>query len=154
MNVDRSWKVEWIGQVTIAVEDLEKAREFWGDLLNAPFSEPTNVEGEDTFKQFDIRASALMPSQRGAISLTAPLNPDGAFSRDLKRRGPGLRVVSLVVDDFDQALAHIKSRGVRLIGTEDMPDWKSAVFHPKDTYGVTLEIMWKKSPWVDRDKRA
>jgi len=127
-------KVERISHVTINVEDLEAARNFWGDLLDIAFSESRDIN------QMDTKVSICQFPRGGAIELTAPLTPDGAYSKSFEHRGPGLNLLSLMVDDFDQAVAHIKSRGVRLLGVIERPKQNYAIFHPRDTGGVTLEV--------------
>jgi len=127
-------KVERISHVTINVEDLEEARKFWGDLLDIAFSESRDIN------QMDTKVSACRFPQGGAIELTSPLTPDGAYSKSFKHRGPGLNLLSLMVDNFDQAVAHIKSRGIRLLGIIEQPKQSYAIFHPKDTGGVHLEV--------------
>ena len=47
----------------------------------------------------------------------------------------------LNVPDIDEAIADMKSQGIRLVGREDRPTARVASFHPKDLCGVMVELM-------------
>ena len=99
-------KVEKIDHIAIMVKDLKEASKFFADLLGTEFSEL----GES--KEADIRNA--MDSL--GIELIAPLTPDGPVAKSLETKGEGLSLVSLKVQDFDEAVAEMKSRGIRQIG--------------------------------------
>jgi len=124
-------KVERIHHVAILVKDLEQARKFFTDLFNTEFREPVKNKGADvSFSKSPI-----------GINLVAPLSPDGPSVSALNRRGEGIATLALSVPNLEEAIADMESRGVRLIGRADPNVAKSAYFHPKDTYGVMVELM-------------
>ncbi len=120
-------KVEKIDHVTILVKDLEKAGKLYSDLFGISFSSPK----ED--KEFDVR-NLISPV---GIGLVAPLSPDGVMAKTLERRGEGVTVVVLKVNNIAKASAEMKAKGIRQVGGSD----KSALFHPKDLNGVTIELV-------------
>ena len=122
-------KLEKIDHVSIYVRDLEKARRFFAELLDAEFSDVSQD------KELDTRGS-MGPA---GIELIAPLTPDGPVARAIDKRGEGLSLVSLKVPNLEQAVAEMQSRGVRLAAKIE----HLAVFHPKDTYGVMFEFIEK-----------
>ena len=124
-------KVEKIHHVSIMVKDLEKAGKFLGDLFGTEFSGPHES------KELDVR---FLTSPLG-INLVIPLSPDGPSARALDRRGEGVSMLVLSVPNLKEAIADMESHGVRLVGREDRPSAKTAVFHPKDLYGVLIELM-------------
>ena len=123
-------KVQKIHHVSIMVKDLEKARKLFSDLFGIGFSGPYENE------TLDVK---FLTSPIG-INLATPFLPDGPSSRALARRGEGLAMLVLNVPDLEEAIADMESRGVRLIGREDRMSEKVASFHPKDLYGVMIEL--------------
>ena len=118
-------KIEKIGYVTIRVEDLEEAGEFFADLFEMEFTNP----GENP--QLDIRNS-MSPF----IELISPLTPDGPVAKTLEKSGEGLALVSMRVANIEDAVAEMESKGIRKI----WPRGKRALFHPRDLYGVMIEL--------------
>ena len=122
-------KLEKIDHVSIYVKDLEKAKQFFTNLLDAEFSDVRES------KELDTRGS-MGPA---GIELIASLTPDGPVARAIDKRGEGLSLVSLKVPNLEEAVAEMQSRGVRVAAKIE----HLAVFHPKDTYGVMLEFVEK-----------
>ena len=119
-------KVEKIGYVTIRVKDLEKAGKFFADLFDIEFTSP----GENP--ELDIR-NLISP----LMELISPLTPDGTVARTLERRGEGVALVSLKVANIEEAVAEMKSKGIRQLWHRE----KRALFHPNDLYGVMIELV-------------
>jgi methylmalonyl-CoA/ethylmalonyl-CoA epimerase len=124
-------KVEKIDHVAINVKDLKKAAQFFADLLGTEFSSPA------VFKELDL-TSLIEPL---GIELVEPLTPDGPTARTIEQRGEGLSLISLKVTNVEEAMAEMKSRGVRLVTLIDRPKMKAAIYHPKDTFGVMIELI-------------
>ena len=123
-------KVEKINHVMIYVRDLEGARKFFADLLDTEFSEPIKIKEADAISSMDPLG----------LELVTPLTPDGVSARAMERRGEGLALLSLKVPNIDEAIAEMKSRGIRLVAWIERPKMKAAIFHPKDTYGMMIEL--------------
>jgi len=118
-------KVERIGGVGIMVKDLEEASKFFADLLGTEFSGP--------FERGEVRT---LESPLG-ITLLTPLSPDGPVAKTIERRGEGLYFIALGVQNLKEAVAEIKSKGIRQI-TEGPAQ---AFFHPGDSHGVMIELV-------------
>ena len=137
-------KAEKIDHVMIVVRDAEKAKRFFADLLGTEFS-----ESQDS-KQMDVKGTTICPI---GIRLFGPLTPDGPVARRLERTGEGLTALSLEIKNLDEALAELESRGIRVLARSEHDrevlgeklKWQRArrriaVLHPKDTYGVMIEL--------------
>ncbi|MFC1943778.1 VOC family protein [Chloroflexota bacterium] len=122
-------KVEKIDHVGIMVKDLEKAGRFFADLFEVEFTGPSENPGQD------IRN---MMSRPLGIELISPLTPDGPNARTLENRGEGLSLLSLKVQNLEEAVAEMKSKGIRQVGAIGK---RIAIFHPKDTYGVMIDLV-------------
>jgi len=121
-------KAEKIDHVAILVKDLEKAGKLYADLFGTEFSGPNEN------KDLDIR-NLMSPI---GIELVTPLSSDGVLARNLEKRGEGLYLLSLKVPNIAEAIAEMKSQGVRQIGGDGK---RIAIFHPKDLCGVLIELI-------------
>jgi len=121
-------KAEKIDHVTIVVKDLEGAGKFFADLFGIEFTGPSENPGLDTRE---------LHCPLG-IELIAPLTPDGPVARNLERRGEGLTQFALQVPNIEKAVAEMKSKGIRQVGTTGE---NLAVFHPKDLHGVMITLI-------------
>jgi methylmalonyl-CoA epimerase len=124
-------KVEKIDHVAIRVRDLGKATKFFSDLLGTEFSEIGESE------ELDIR-SVMDPL---GIEIVEPLTPDGVTARAIKQRGEGLVLISLKVSDLEEGLAETKAQGIEVVSRTEHSGRKLAVLHPRDTYGVMIELI-------------
>ncbi len=122
-------KVEKIDHVGIMVKDLEEAGNFFADLFGIEFTGPHENPGQD------IRN---MINRHLGIELISPLTPDGPNAKTLEKRGEGLSLLSLKVSNLEEAVAEMKSKGVRQIGAIGK---RIAIFHPRDTYGVMIDLV-------------
>ena len=124
-------KAKKIALVAIRVKDARKATEFFADLFETEFSELGR------FEEIDV-ASYIDPL---GIEIVEPLAPDGPTARAIEKKGEGLALLSLEVPNLEDAVAEMKSRGIRMVTkVEDSRSW-AALFHPADTYGVMIELM-------------
>jgi methylmalonyl-CoA epimerase len=89
-----------------------------------------------------VRAHFLSTGQ-STLEVLEPTAPDSPIAKYLDRRGPGMHHVALRVDDIDAALAHLKSRGIRLIDERARPGAEGAMvafIHPSAAHGVLVEL--------------
>lgn len=141
-------KVEKIDHVALTVrgEDFEKAIQFFSDVFETEFGE--------TSTSFEYESKAVVDNRIG-LELSAPLTPEGKTGRILAKHGGdgavtllSFKVPKMSPAEFDQAIEKIQSRGVRVIdkGTIQKPaefgggTFQHVVFHPKDTFGVMIEL--------------
>jgi len=128
-------KVEKIDHVAINVKDLKKAAQFFADLLGTEFSSSA------VFKELDL-VSLVDPL---GIELIEPLTADGPTAKAIEQRGEGVSLLSFKVSNVDEAMAEMKARGIRLVNMIDRPKMKAAIYHPKDTFGVMIELIEYKA---------
>jgi len=124
-------KVEKIDHVSITVRDLDKARKFFGELFETDFLEPWPIEAVDIMETIDPLG----------IDLAAPLTPDGVTAKVLARRGEGVTMLSFKVRDFKEAVAEMKARGIRQLFSGKLGRAQWAIFDPRDTFGVMIELI-------------
>jgi len=129
---NRLSKIDHIG---ILVEDLDKAVKLFSDLFGMEFSEPYDMPEADTHETIAPSGINLIEP----LSLERSKNP-GVMAKLLERRGEGVLVISFKVPNLEEAVAEAQSKGVRLISKFEHNGVKFALFHPKDTFGITIEL--------------
>ena len=123
-------RVEKIDHVHIFVRDLDKAMKFFEKALGTKFAAPHKP------KNLDARTT-LDPL---GLEIIQGVSEDSAVTKTIERRGEGLAAVSLKVPDIEEAITHLESLGIRLVRRIESGRIKEAQFHPKDTFGVMLEL--------------
>jgi methylmalonyl-CoA/ethylmalonyl-CoA epimerase len=125
-----------VNHIGIAVESIEKHRQFYEQVLGAEFESIEDVPSQNVrvgfFKLADVRLELLEPTD--ATSSVA------AF---LEKRGEGLHHVAYTVDDIEERLSELKAGGIRLIDETPRPGahhTRIAFLHPKSSCGVLTEL--------------
>ena len=124
-------KIEKIDHVAIRVKDLAKARKFFSEAFEMDFRALGNN------RELDIQS--IMDTN--GIELIQPLLPGGPNSRLIAKYGEGLTLLSLKVSNLDHAVDEIQKRGVRITARVQSGDMRMAILHPKDTFGVQIELI-------------
>lgn len=125
-----------LDHIGIAVSDLQASLAFFKDALGL------HVEVTEEVISQKVRATFLAAGQ-STLEMLEATAPDSPIAKYLEKRGPGLHHVALRVDDIDAALAHLKSRGVRLIDEQARPGAENALvafIHPSAANGVLVEL--------------
>jgi methylmalonyl-CoA epimerase len=126
----------WLDHVGIAVRDVAEALAFYRDALGL------EVEGTEDVSSQRVRAHFVRAGE-SALELLEGTAADSPITKYVEKRGPGLHHVTLRVEDITAALAHLKSRGVRLIDEHPRPGAEGATvafIHPSAAHGVLVEL--------------
>jgi methylmalonyl-CoA epimerase len=125
-----------LDHVGIAVSDLPASLAFFKDVLGL------HVEASEEIASQRVRATFLNTGQSTFEMLEATA-PDSPIAKFIEKRGAGLHHVALRVDDIAAALAHLRSRGIRLIDNTARPGAEGALvafIHPSAAHGVLVEL--------------
>jgi methylmalonyl-CoA epimerase len=125
-----------LDHVGIAVGDLQASLAFFRDVLGL------HVESSEEVASQRVRATFLSTGQ-STLELLEATSADSPVAKYLDKRGPGMHHLALRVDDIDATLAHLKSRGVRLIDEKARPGAENALvafIHPSAAGGVLVEL--------------
>ncbi|MGD2051095.1 MAG: methylmalonyl-CoA epimerase [Acidimicrobiia bacterium] len=126
-----------LDHVAIAVADLDAALATYRRLYGAEPVSREVVEGQGV-------EEAMIAVGGSFIQLLQPLGPDTPVGRFLERRGEGLHHVAIAVADIDQALAHLRDEGARLVDDEPRPGGggsRIAFVHPAAFGGTLVELV-------------
>jgi methylmalonyl-CoA epimerase len=125
-----------LDHVGIAVSDLQASLVFFRDVLGL------HVESSEDVLSQRVRATFISTGQ-STLEMLEATAPDSPIAKYLEKRGPGMHHVALRVDDIEAALAHLKSRGIRLIDDKPRPGAEQALvafIHPSAANGVLVEL--------------
>ncbi len=129
-------KINKIDHICIAVNSLEAARRVWEPVLGK--SAPDDEYVDESEK---IRVARYWLGGVG-FELMESTSPDGEVAKFIEKRGEGVMVVSLNVDDTRAAMGELKEKGYPLIGSaRPFRNCEFAFVHPKKMNGVLLEII-------------
>jgi methylmalonyl-CoA/ethylmalonyl-CoA epimerase len=139
-------KVNKVDHICIAVKDLEAARKIWEPVLGR--SGPDDAYVDESEK---IRVARYWLGELG-FELMESTTPDGDVAKFIEKRGEGVMIISLNVDNTRKAVDELKEKGYPLIGgTRSFRDCEFAFVHPKKMNGVLLEVIDYK--WKEFEKK-
>jgi len=127
---------EKIDRVVLAVKNLEKAKQFFEDLLNIKFDKVLVDEKNQMVK-------AIYSSI--GLELVEPTSPNSAVAKFLEKRGEGLYAVVFKVSNLDSSTLKFKEKGIRSVGNLEI-GLKEIIFHPKVSHGMMI-ILYEYEEW-------
>lgn len=138
-------KVNKIDHICIAVKNLEAARKVWEPLLGK--SEPDDAYIDELEK---IKVARYWLGEVG-LELMESTSTDGDVARFIEKRGEGVMLISLNVDNTRKSMQELKNQGYPLIGgPRPFRDCEFGFVHPKKMNNVLLELIDYK--WTEFDK--
>ena len=134
-------KILGIEHIGIAVDDLNEASSFWGNVLNILHTHTEKVQSEKV-------STKIYDTNQGKIELLSPLSTNSVIEKFINKKGLGIHHVCLEVDDVNDAIIALKKEKITLIN--DKPKigaegFKIVFIHPKSTGGVLVELAEKPS---------
>jgi methylmalonyl-CoA/ethylmalonyl-CoA epimerase len=103
------------------------------------------LEGQETVAEQKV-TTAFMPVGDTEVELLQSTAPDGPIAGFIEKKGEGVQHIAFMVENIEEALKELEAKGIRLI--DKVPRMgaggkKIAFVHPKDTYGVLVELCQK-----------
>ena len=129
-------KVKKIDHIGIAVKNLDETMKFYADALGLKTIATEVVEDQK------VRI-AFIPVGDSEVELIESTSPDGPVAKFIESRGEGLQHIAFRVENVEEALQELKSKGIRLIDEKPRKGAGGAMIafvHPKATNGVLVEI--------------
>ncbi|MFC2066760.1 VOC family protein [Chloroflexota bacterium] len=126
-----------LDHIHIVVKDVDKAVAFFELLLGISFTK--DMQSKELAKKWHYRSRMASLGTIG-IELLQPTSPESLFARFIERRGEGIQAISLKVDDIEDAIKEMQTSNIRLVSTLEHGGLKEAQFHPKDAFGVMIEL--------------
>jgi methylmalonyl-CoA/ethylmalonyl-CoA epimerase len=127
--------LQQIDHIGIAVKNLDETVAFYRQVMGL------EVSSSEVFNGMKV---AFLRIGNSELELLEDLTPDGAIARHVAKRGEGMQHVAYRVDDIDQALRDMRTKGIELIDERPRPGARNArvaFLHPKSTKGVLIEFV-------------
>ena len=129
-------KIIGIEHIGIAVKNIKEASPFWDHVLQISHSTTQDVDEQGVITD-------IYDTGQGKLELLQAKYPDSPVAKFLDRRGPGIHHICLQVEDIDEAVQDLKSKGIQLIGngtTVGAEGYKVVFIHPRSSGGVLVEL--------------
>ncbi len=126
-----------INHIGIAVTSIDEVLKLYTEVLGLKLKD-IEVVVEQKVK------TALIPVGESMIELIESTDPEGTIAKFIESRGEGLHHLALEVDNIEQALATMVSKGVALIDAKPrggVEKTRVAFLHPRGTRRVLLELV-------------
>lgn len=143
-----------VAGVSIVVDDLDRAREFYTGVLGFAADAEVELVGDALERWTGVfgaraRVSGLRLGEE-RVELIDYLAPEGrAYPADSRSNDRWFQHVAIVVSDMDRAYAHLRAHRVRHAssGPQTLPAWNTGAagikaFYFKDPDGHVLEVIW------------
>lgn len=123
-----------VNHIGIGVKDIEKVTKLWTDVFG--------VEARPMVTEGDMKV-VMLPLGDLLIELLAPVADQGVMAKFLEKRGEGLHHVCFEVENIEEAMKELASKGMELIdkAPREGAEGLIAFLHPKSTNGVLTEIV-------------
>lgn len=125
-----------ITEIGVVVRDLDKATQLFVNMLGAKAGDIITVP------RYGMRYRMCRLANID-FELMEPLDGEGVIGRFIKCRGEGLHHVAFAVENLDETLAGLKTKGVKLIDEEpkELHGSRYAFVHPSGFVGVMFELI-------------
>jgi methylmalonyl-CoA/ethylmalonyl-CoA epimerase len=129
-------KTNKIDHISIAVKNLDEARKVWEPVLGKDKPDDEYVDESE-----QIRVARYWLEGVG-LELMESTSPDGEVAKFIQKRGEGIMLISLNVDNTRQAIEELKENDYPIVGgARKFRDCEFAFIHPKKVNGVLLEVI-------------
>ncbi len=129
--------VKRVSHIAIVVKDIYDALSTFDKFFE--FVREVRVEN---LPEQGVRV-AIISFEGVELEFMQPIKPDTGIARFLERRGEGLHHIAFEVDDIEETLRSVGSKGARLI---DKEPWqgvrgRTSFVHPSSLKGVLVELV-------------
>ncbi len=139
-------RVNKIDHISIAVRDLDQARQIWEPVLGK--SGPDDEYVDELEK---IRVARYWLGEVG-FELMESTSDDGDVARFIEKRGEGIMLVSFNVPVTRDAIAELEAGNYEFIGgARPFRNCEFAFLHPRQMNGVLTELIDDK--WTESKDR-
>ena len=139
-------KVNKVDHICIAVKNIDEARKVWEPVLGKSRPDDEYIDESEKIKVVRYYVGEV------GFELMESTTPDGNVARFIDKRGEGVMVISLNVDDTREAIDELQKKDYPFIGgARPFRDCEFAFVNPKKMNGVLLELIDDKgSEFEDR----
>ena len=132
-------KPSHIEHIGIAVKSIEESRKYYEDVLGLECYKIEEVADQK------VKTAFFMIGQT-KIELLEATDPESTIAKFIEKRGQGVHHIAYAVENVDQALQDVETKGVLLLdkkGRKGADNMCIGFLHPKSTEGVLTEFCCK-----------
>jgi len=136
-----------IDHISIAVKDYPEAVHFFQDILGAVLG--AGARNNDMKYHWQIFSFGDL----SRLELITPLEKKTFLTKFLKKNNNGgLHHISLQTPDIQNAIRKLEDHNIPYFGHNEYGDfWKEIFIHPKDAFGVLIQIAeFSPDDWLDK----
>ena len=136
-----------IDHISIAVKDYPEALHFFKDILGAVLG--AGARNNDMKYHWQIFSFGDL----SRLELITPLEEKTFLTKFLKKnKNGGLHHISLQTPDIQHAIRKLEDHNIPYFGHNEYGDfWKEIFIHPKDAFGVLIQIAeFDPDDWLDK----
>lgn len=136
-----------IDHISIAVKDYPEALHFFKDILGAVLG--AGARNNDMKYHWQIFSFGDL----SRLELITPLEEKTFLTKFLKKnKNGGLHHISLQTSDIQHAIRKLEDHNIPYFGHNEYGDfWKEIFIHPKDAFGVLIQIAeFSPDDWLDK----
>lgn len=133
-------KISHIEHIGIAVDNLDEAIAYYQDVLGLKCYAIEEVADQKV-------KTAFFQVGDTKIELLESTDPEGPIGKFIEKKGAGVHHLAFAVDNVDNALKTVETKGVRLIDQQKRKGAEGlniGFLHPKSTLGVLTEFCGKE----------
>jgi methylmalonyl-CoA/ethylmalonyl-CoA epimerase len=124
-----------IDHISIAVQDYDKAKLFFQQLMGAV----AGAGAIDEEMKYHWQIFSLGDMSR--LELIHPTGPDSFLEGFLKTREGGVHHITLQTESLHQSRALLEAHAIPYFGFKEYGEaWKELFIHPRDAFGVLIQI--------------
>ena len=134
-----------IDHIAIAVRDYDQALRFFRDVLGAVPGSCAEVPAQKYFWQ------NLALGDLTRLELLAPTGTGSFLDGFLNKRQGGFHHITLQTPDLEAMIKVLEENGIPYFGKNEYPGgiWKEIFIHPKDAFGVLIQIAeFRSDDWI------
>ncbi|MBW2605339.1 MAG: VOC family protein [Deltaproteobacteria bacterium] len=136
-----------IDHISIAVKDYPEALHFFKDILGAVLG--AAARNNDMKYHWQIFSFGDL----SRLEIITPLEEKTFLTKFLKKnKNGGLHHISLQTPDIQKAIQQLENHNIPYFGYNEYGDfWKEIFIHPKDAFGVLIQIAeFSPDDWLDK----
>ena len=129
-------KILKIDHLGVAVNSMDEGKKFWSEVLGLEFAGSETVEAQKV-------TTGFFPVGESEVELLESTSSDGPVAKYIEKKGAGMQHIAFGVDNIEEALEELKTKGIRLIDEKPRTGAggkKIAFLHPKATGGILVEL--------------
>lgn len=128
--------VKRLDHVAIAVHSIRDAMLLYRDLLGGEYHQGGN-SGAGGFRWVQFAYP-----DGGKLELLEPLGEDSFLHDFLRKRGEGVHHITFFVEELEELVQYLKTRGLRIVGEDYRdPTWKEAFISPPSAHGTVVQLV-------------